>query len=279
MTSLAELFPDGDFRFHLTLRRGEPQEFFRTSDPTGHVLSERKRWLADMPKRYSALTPEGSPLLGEFVDLCAEWGVLGGNSKLTANAVEKKADAEILHEVGSTLEPDVLLLSRDNDGQFCLRGGVLCFPTGWSLEEKMGKTLDSIHGVVPGLNPVLGSPISQFLSRLKPGVAFHRDNWGISPTDELNQHPARALPALELPVALDRLWLRVEHQVLLALPRSQGVVFGIRIANHRLDQLVTRADVSAGLIRSLETMPLAMAVYKRIAPIQLPLLEKLRGST
>src|SRR5687767_7423948 len=103
MTSLAELFPDGDFRFHLTLRRGGPQEFFRPSDPTGHVLSGRKRWLADMPKRYSALTPEGTPLLVEFVELCTEWGVLGGNSKLTANAGGKTTEAEILHEVGSTL--------------------------------------------------------------------------------------------------------------------------------------------------------------------------------
>jgi len=33
-----ELFPDGDYRFHLTLKRGEPREFFRAQDATGRLL-------------------------------------------------------------------------------------------------------------------------------------------------------------------------------------------------------------------------------------------------
>ena len=41
MSDLAELFPDGDYRFHLTLRRGEPREFFRASDFSGRVRAER----------------------------------------------------------------------------------------------------------------------------------------------------------------------------------------------------------------------------------------------
>ncbi len=252
MTPLVQLFPDGDYRFHLTLRRDEPREFFRPHDASGCVLAERKRWLAADPGRYAALLPEGQPLLEEFSSLTRDWGIGSFGDVAT---------------MGAVLEPDVLLLSPDTDGRFRLRGGALCFPTGWALEEKIGHPLDFVHGVVPGLNAALASPIHLFLSKLKPGVAFCRDNWGLAAADELNLHPARRVPPPMPPVALERLWLRVEHQALIALPETGGVVFGIRIALHRLDA-VARDPAAAGLRRALETMPADLAAYKRIDQIR-----------
>ena len=254
MTPLAELFPDGDYRFHLTLRRGEPAEFFRTRDKSGRILAERARWLAENPARYAALLPEGEPLLAELAELGEkDWGLPRATS---------------VHALGAVLEPDFLLLSPDAAGAFRLRGGALCFPTGWALEEKLGHTLDFIHGVVPGLNPALASPIHQFLAKLKPGVAFQRDNWGLVANDELNLHPVRKLPAPALPVALDRLWLRVEHQALVALPRTGGILFGIRIALHRLDQVALDPAAAAGLRRALTSMPAEVAAYKRLDTVR-----------
>ncbi len=110
MSELADLFPDGDYRFHLTLRRGEPRDFFLPRDRTGRVLAERARWLASEPARYAALTPEGEPLLAEFAASVAAWGLVDppghvcGSDGLTA--------------LGATLEPDFLLLSPDADGAF-----------------------------------------------------------------------------------------------------------------------------------------------------------------
>ena len=115
--ALVDLFPDEDFRLRLTLRRGEPAEFFRAQDASGAVRAERRRWLASDPARYAALQPEGEPLLREFAARCAEWGV---------------ARVRELVALGGALEPDFLLLAPDADGQFRLRGGALCFPTGWA---------------------------------------------------------------------------------------------------------------------------------------------------
>ncbi|MEO5959060.1 MAG: heme-dependent oxidative N-demethylase subunit alpha family protein [Opitutaceae bacterium] len=263
MIPLDELFPAGDFRFHLTLRRGDPRDFFRPSDPTGAILAERKRWLADTPTRYAALRPEDGPMLEEFAGLCAGW--IGQSGNLPANPVG----------IGGAIEPDFLLLSPDADGRFRLRGGALCFPTGWALEEKVGQTMEFIHGVVPGLNVAIGAPIEQFLSRLKPGLAYLRDNWGIAATDELNLHPARRLPPPALPVALDRLWLRVEHQALVALPVTKGVVFGIRIALHRLDAVARDATAAAGLKGALASMAEEMAAYKRLDAVRAELIARL----
>lgn len=260
MIPLADLFPDGDYRFHLTLRRGEPAEFFAAQDASGQVLAERRRWLAVEPARYAALQPEGEPLFREFAGMCAGWGV---------------RETATVAELGGALEPDYLLLAPDAAGRFRLRGGALCFPTGWALEEKLGETIDFIHGVVPGLNPALGAQIHQFLARLKPGAAFLRHNWGLAASAELNLHPARGLAAPTLPVSLERLWLRVEHQALLALPQTGAVVFGIRIALHRVDDVARDPSLKRGLVRALETMPTELVAYKRLEDVRMELLRQL----
>jgi hypothetical protein len=278
MSTLAELFPREDFRHHLTLRRGNPHEFFRNSDVSGCSLLERRRWIQSAPRRYADLSQEGVPLLAEFLDLCGgAWNILSPLRDASGPGIGQPFVAvSALERLGSELEPDILFLSPDATGGFRLRGGVLCFPTGWALEEKLGHSLDFIHGVVPGLNAALASPIHQFLSKLKPGVAFQRDNWGLSASNELNQHPSRGLPPPRSPVTLNQLWVRVEHQALVALPKSGGVVFGIRVVHHRLDALEHRGTVE-GLVRALQSMPLAMAEYKRIAHVREQVVEALRA--
>jgi dimethylamine monooxygenase subunit A len=278
MSTLAELFPDADFRHHLTLRRGSPHEFFRNSDGSGRLLLERRRWIQSAPRRYADLTQQGVPLLAEFLDLCGDtWNILCGPVRKNFGSGEEQHSVAVsdLERLGGELEPDVLFLSPDENGGFRLHGGVLCFPTGWALEEKMGCSLDFIHGVVPGLNAALAAPIHQFLSKLKPGVTFQRDNWGLSASEELNQHPSRGLPPPHAPVTLNQLWLRVEHQALVALPESKGVAFGIRVVNHRLNTLEDRGTVK-GLLRALQSMPAAMAEYKRIATVREQVVEALK---
>lgn len=253
MSALAELFPAGDFRFHLTLRRSEPAEFFAPRDTTGRVLAERRRWLAASPARYAALTAPGRAAFTEWARLSREW-----------SGVEAAAPGEL----GEKLEPDFLLLTADEAGAFRLRGGALCFPTGWALEEKIGRTLDEIHGVVPGLNAALASPIQLFLTRLRPGGVIERDNWGLAATDELNLHPARGWPAPAEPTAPDRLWLRVERQAFLALPQSRGIVFGLRIELHRLDRVAEDRAAAAGLKRALAMMPDELLAHKRLGGVR-----------
>jgi hypothetical protein len=272
---LSELFPDGDYRFHLTLRRAEPREYFAPQDPGGGVLAERSRWLDAEPGRHAALLPGGEPLVEEFAQLVREWGVVAANAPSSLlSSLEHARGYDLLQALGRALEPDILFLSPDAEGKFRLRAGALCFPTGWALEEKLGHPLDVIHGVVPGLNAALGASIQQFLAKLKPGPVFLRDNWGIAATDELNLHPARAVPPPAPPVALDRLWLRVEHQALLALPRTRGLVFGIRIALHRLD-IVARDPAAPRLRHALATMPPQLLGYKRLDTVRSRIIELL----
>jgi hypothetical protein len=257
VSELERLFPDEDFRLHLTLRRGAPSEFLRNRDATGSVLAERRKWLEADPRRYARLEPAGEEAWRELSDRMAEWGV----------ATVPSGDGAHPAALGRLLEPDLLVLTRDTAGIWRLRGGALCFPTSWSLEEKLGRGLEEIHGPVPGLNAALGPSIHQVLGRLSAETTIERWNWGLAANDELNLHPVRGLPVPVPPVTLAGLWLRLEHQALIALPRSGGVMFGIRISLHRLDGFVGTA-AGRGLARALRSMPTAMAEYKRVEAVR-----------
>ncbi len=92
-----------------------------------------------------------------------------------------------------------------------------------------------------------------------------RHNWGLARDAELNHHPDRALPQLDAGVREPEIFLRVEYQSLVALPKSGGILFGIRVVNHLLAEVKADPVARARLRRALETMPEAMAVYKGIA--------------
>lgn len=250
---LTELFPDRDYRFHLTLRKGDLDAFFGAPDPA--VLAERRRWLGSDTARYVVGGEEAAPLVEEAEGLL---GVGAGAGSV----------AERLVRLGGRLEPDVVLLAREPDGVFRLRAGAVCFPSAWALEEKSGLTLDDIHGVVPGLNPALAPAIGQFLAKLKPGAPFERANWGLAATPELNLHPALGRPRLGPEPEVARVWLRIEEQILAAMPATGGILFGIKIRIVPLTQLLAEPALRAGFHRALVTMPDELAAYKGLAPVR-----------
>ena len=252
MNALPALFPDEDFRFRMTMRRGRPADFFQNWDTTGGLLAQRRAALHSSPEQCLRSTPEGDALLPALLELAAGWNL------------PKVADWP---GVGTRWEPDVLLLSPDGEGRYRLRGGAVCFPTGWALDEKIGRTLEEIHGVVPGLNASIGTAIHRLLGNLTPETAMLRDNWGITATDVLDLHPRHRVPSPRQPVRLEQLWLRVEHQALVGLPTGAGVVFGIRIALHRLDAIATQPELARRLGRALASMSDDLADYKGLRAI------------
>lgn len=261
--NLSDLFAEEDYRFHLGLRRGSPAGFFQPTSEHDTILTRRRHWLTGEPQTYSALLPQGAALLDECLALARDWQTISPaqNEQLTALA----SPAERCLRFGQIWEPDFLLLRPDASQQFQLVGGCVCFPSSWSLAEKVGHPLDFIHRPVPGLNAQLGRSIDLFLSKLAPGPAWLRHNWGLSRSPELNQHPSRTLPRLDESVALSEIWLRVEHQALVALPSSCGVLFGIRVTQHPLTEMKQDPVASERLIHALRTMPEAVALYKGLA--------------
>ena len=258
---LAELFPEEDYRFHLTLRKGDLDAFF--SGASESVLRERATWLADGSGRFAAETEGSDPLISEFEGIASRWA-----GEAAARRKEACALQERLVALGRGLEPDFVLLSEDEAGVFRVRAGVVCFPSSWALTEKMGRSVDEIHGIVPGLNAALGATIGQFLRRLKPGASFERANWGLAATPEMNMHPSLGRPRLAPPLRIADVWLRIEDQLFAAMPVSAGVLFAIKLRVISLLTVMEDAELRNGFRRALATMPEPLAAYKGIAPVR-----------
>ncbi len=256
---LAELFSDSDYRFHMRLRRASVVDFFAASPRADEVLAERCAWLERNASVHTAHLPEADSALLETHQMLSGMGVLAGG--LTETGLSDPL--ECMMNMGRRLEPDVLWLQRRGDSkEFHLVAACVCFPSSWSLAEKIGKPLDVIHRPVPQLNQKLAAPIGQFLRRMEPGIAWCRENWGLSRSPELNHHPDRGLPRLDALVKLDEVWLRVERQALVALPQSGSVLFGIRIEVYALGEVSNEPAARDGLRRALVTMPSDVAEYK-----------------
>jgi hypothetical protein len=118
--------------------------------------------------------------------------------------------------------------------------------------------------------------VQQFLARIKPGISWERINWGLSRSPELNQHPSRKLPRLDATVTIEEVWFRAEYQSLVSLPKTNGVLFGIRLVIEPLANLMRDEQFVEGLARAIRSMPEAIAVYKGIAPARERLLALLK---
>jgi hypothetical protein len=258
--SLAQLFPDEDYGFRFRFERADPRGFFHPTPRHPELIAQRRHWLETDSGRYAAMLADGEPLLDEAIELARAWGTVEPGFNPIANDPDQPLSRCLA--LGVSWEPDFLLLKAGPGAAPRLVGGSVCFPSSWSLEEKIGRPIATIHGVVPGLNDALGAQIDAFLTKLRPGVAWLRSNWGLSRSAELNQHPARMLARLDGAIRLEEVWLRVENQALVALPRTNGTLFGIRIVMYPLSEIRKDLTLAQRLARALKTMPEPMAVYK-----------------
>ena len=259
----ARLFRGDRYRFEFGVRRGDDRWFMPGTESS--VLAERRRWLAQSDVPVCFWQAEGARVLEEALELFPE----------TWRRGLPRGDRERLGALAAAWEPDFVLLRRDDQSEFRMVGGAVCFPSSWAPEEKLGQTVDAIHEPVPTLNAELGARIRTFLAKLPPGQVFERENWGLAVVPERNLHPRRRQPRLGADVALDQVWLRVEHQAFRALPASGGLLFVIHLTVHSLATVLTDGTAREAFRQMLETMPDAIAEYKGIQPARAGLLGQL----
>lgn len=244
------LFPEADFRLSMGLRPGDAALFWSDWSEGGRLAAERRHWLTKSPELYAGWLPEG---------------------------VEAAAEARgWMRSFSADPEPDWVLMSADTETEPVVLAGEVVFPSVWSLPEKLGLPMSGVHEPVPGLNERLGSGIHAFLSHLKAGSIWQRENWGLAADAELNHHPARALPKLTCEARPETAWIRLEHQCLTRLPGSGAILFGIRVTCHRLDEVAALPGMAARISRALGSMPEPLARYKGLLEARAALVAALR---
>lgn len=172
---------------------------------------------------------------------------------------------------GRLIQEDLCLM-LPIEQQYVLAAASVCFPSRWSLQEKIGQPIAEIHQQVPGYSDTLERPVNHFFDRLKPDYPGYRLNWGIvdSPNLFLDQHKSNTAPdpTITSENAGERLWLRVERQTLRRLPVSNGVLFTIRTYVHPLSQLMHDPNVVQQLKTAIQQIPTAMQIYKNLLPMR-----------
>jgi dimethylamine monooxygenase subunit A len=241
-----KLFSPEDFRFSLGIGSVEPADFFRNVE--GDRLLELRR---------EALDASGSDYLQAIRDE-GTWSAL----RDFVNGLEPNADTTSIESLGRTWEPDFVILDRAAPHQ--VRGGCVCFPSGWSLREKIGKSLFLTHAPVPDLNIDLGANISKLLARIDPGQFFQRTNWGLTGSSQLDQHPRHAIPAIAVSVDPSDVYLRIEWQAVTGIS-PEALLFGIRVFHVPMEEVRELPSLAQRLADNLLTMPDAVAEYKRLS--------------
>lgn len=257
------------------LRPGNAARFFAPEDSTPATLRERIRWLEnpEVARLYAAAEDGTLPIFEEIAQL-----TLNGANSCEHSAAWPTQPYDLCRLIGSRIEPDWVVLRADGEQLYRLIGGAVCFASSWEMTEKLGRHVELIHVIVPGLNPVLGNAIKIFLSKLEPGVAWERENWGLSADGELNHHPSLPWKRLGADATLDSTWLRLERQLFMKLPRTGAVLFGIRLNPYPLSEIAADTKVAARLARALKTMPEDVAVYKGIEPARAALIAELNAA-
>jgi hypothetical protein len=177
-------------------------------------------------------------------------------------------------ELAARLVQEDLCVLRPRENQYLLAAACVCFPSRWSLREKMGRPLTAIHAPVPGYGAQLSGPVDRLFARLKPEAPQCRLNWTIVETSALHLAPdgPRDMRGIDGLNAGQRLWLRIERQTLRRLDAGNAVLFTIRTHLHPLSTLEGNPPMAAALASTVRQLPKPMQLYKSIEPVREALL-------
>lgn len=198
------------------------------------LLGEREGdVLASLPEAAEAC----SELLSEVMkDLPAHGFTLAADTVSCPDGRQVAIDVHRpLWTLGHLLQADFCVLQKpDGAREHVLSAAVLCFPSSWTLAEKLGKPLMRIHKPVESYGSEMGARVQRMFDLMRPEQPLWRANLLRYANPDLYQPKLEFAPKEKRE---DGAFIRSERQCLLKLPHSQAVVFSIHTAVVRRTQL------------------------------------------
>ena len=196
-----------------------------------------------------AAEPGSEAAASELLALITEW--------LRERGIETPppwGDEHPLIEAARLVQEDLVVLQRI-EGEWVLTAGVVCFPTHWSVSDKIGLPLEGIHAPVAHYDHELRERVDRFHERLTVDRPAWRRNWFVLPTAELHlpayghqMHVASSIEADGSPM-----WIRSERQTLRRLAASDAIVFTIRVQMVPLGVLVEHPELAASMLDTIKS--------------------------
>ena len=204
-----------------------PDQWLVRDDAADSELALRRRLFDEQAPMVFACTPAAEAASTETADLVDAWLRAHGDE-----GHRDLADHHPLARAGLSVQEDLCLMVQHDDA-WHLEGALLCFPSLWSLPEKLGRHAAEIHAPVAHYAEELSSRVDSFFNRMATGKLAIRRNLSPWPACLLWVPTHDIDPLLWDPPPDDpmqpRLWLRSERQTLRRLPASGAILFTIRV--------------------------------------------------
>ena len=208
----------------------EMARWLMVDDAYGPQMAERERLLESRRAEVVALEPGAEPVAAEVLSFVLahiagrdEWGRDGATVVCPDGRRVVPDEGDPLGTLGSLAAEDFCLL-EERGGTHVLLGAVLCFPSRWTLAEKIGRPMLRIHAPVPEYGEELNRRVERMMSLLGAGRPLWRAN------GHFHSDPTLFLPRSEVAEKAwegDGRYFRSERQGLLRLPDSGAVLFSI----------------------------------------------------
>ncbi|MCP5034447.1 MAG: DUF3445 domain-containing protein [Actinomycetia bacterium] len=197
-----------------------------------------------------------------------------GPTEVKASAVEAEltdssgAELHPLDIAGRLVQEDLCLLNRTSKG-WVLSAGSVCFPSSWSLAERVGHTLLDVHAPVEGYSSDLVGRVDRLFDRSEQQVIWRR-NWFLDPDPRLFQpgRPESRDRVVAAPDCLSGLYLRSERQTFRLLPRTGYVLFTIRTQQHALGRLLDDGSRRDAFTEFVRQAPIPVASHRGVCEQQ-----------
>jgi len=136
--------------------------------------------------------------------------------------------AHPLWTLGHLLQADFCILQKPaGQDEHVLTGAVLCFPSSWTLSEKLGKPMMRIHKPVASYDANIGTRVQRMFDLMRPEQPLWRANLLHYANPALFQPRLEGAPKDK---SMQGEFIRSERQCLLKLPKTGAVVFSIHTA-------------------------------------------------
>jgi hypothetical protein len=255
--------------FRIAAKPLDPDDWFEPDHACADKLRAKAELIATRYGDVAAALPGSAAAQAELLAmLTAHLATRFSQRVATALDDVQTDDAMPLLRAARMVQDDLLLLERDQSG-WRLTAGVLCFPSSWSLHEKLGQRLDAIHEPVPGFGPATRNAalMARMFDALRPDQPIIRWNFSFYEGAVLFQPMPERTPRFGSGPLADPVYIRVERQTLRKLPQTGAIAFTIRISHDPLERLADHprgAALARNLIEQVNDLTDAQAAYKGV---------------
>ena len=224
----------------------DEKDWFRIDDGYTNAIRKKKSLMRTLGPEVGHTLPEGRESAKELVETMTEHltmvypyifkkeGRYLYNLVLTDKYNLDNPNDDFINIAGKLVQEDLILIKARNDGKYYLVAGSLCFPSEWSLLEKIGKNISQIHSPVPLINQNLGPVIDRFLTGIRPGQQFWRINFLTTSSPRFSQlKNVKGMNSYRsgdkiTKETVDKLYMRNERETFTKLPKTGSILFSLK---------------------------------------------------